>query len=895
MTASTPVWGKLAGPVQQEAARADGAGDLRDRLARLRARPEHGVADRGPGLPGPRRRRSDRAGPGGHRLDRLPARARPLLRLHRRGVRAGHGQRPAHRRLRSWNSAWAGAAASSSASRSPSSPSWSSRRPCTCRRSSARCTSTTSAPILIAGGVSTLLIWVSLAGHNFALGLRRPRPGWSSLGVLAARRRRPDRDARQGADHPAADVPRPHHQPGHLRLGDGRRGDVRLDGLPLAVLPDRPRHEPHPRGPDVDRDGRRPAGLQHRHRPDHQPYRALEAVPGQRHGAGGRRAGTAEHDRRDHQPGRGSAPSWRSWGSASARPCRTSCSRCRTTPPSATWVRPARVVAFFRSMGGSIGVSALGAVLSHQVATSVTKGLAALGVRRRSAAAASHPGHGHPARAGADRLRGRLRRRDRSRVPDRGAVRGDRPGGGALHPRGAAADHHRPRGQGGRRGRPERCGRPSPSAERPRGRPPRRRAAAGSAARAAAASPGPGGRRAAAQPAASSANSARSPGPRARWPARAPAASRAGRRRPSRCRSARGSRPGARRVRRPGASRSRRPRRAPPRRRQPPATAEPHPSAGLSGSAASAAASSTRPARARAPGEPPSRQSIGAATAPNPSTAVAGPYPPDQSSAASGSSAIPVAASTALSSATVAIARGTPRARAARSTDPVRADRVVRSGAAAGTPCTSSRAASVPRTATSGSAGRVRRREQQAAEGGPDHERRDLDGDEQVGGPPSCGAGGPRHRGRQRRVGGGAGSDRGGGREHGDREQVPGDRHRDDAQQHRTGGQGRTEDPVAPEAVRQPSGRPGERDVGQHPGRAGEPQQQVPVGTAAGPFPHQEQQQRPGQRHRHRRERVPGQQPAYVAAEPRSLRPDGHGQPTSRVASGAKPLKPTVE
>ena len=38
------------------------------------------------------------------------------------------------------------------------------------------------------------------------------------------------------------------------------------------------------------------------------------------------------------------------------------------------------VVAFFRSMGGSIGVSALGAALSHQVATSVTRGLTALGV-----------------------------------------------------------------------------------------------------------------------------------------------------------------------------------------------------------------------------------------------------------------------------------------------------------------------------------------------------------------------------------------------------------------------------------------------------------------------------------------------------------------------------------
>jgi len=38
------------------------------------------------------------------------------------------------------------------------------------------------------------------------------------------------------------------------------------------------------------------------------------------------------------------------------------------------------VVAFFRSMGGSIGVSALGALLSHQVATKVSEGLAALGI-----------------------------------------------------------------------------------------------------------------------------------------------------------------------------------------------------------------------------------------------------------------------------------------------------------------------------------------------------------------------------------------------------------------------------------------------------------------------------------------------------------------------------------
>ncbi len=42
------------------------------------------------------------------------------------------------------------------------------------------------------------------------------------------------------------------------------------------------------------------------------------------------------------------------------------------------------VVAFFRSIGGTIGVSALGAVLSHQVAASVTEGLTRLGIQMGS-------------------------------------------------------------------------------------------------------------------------------------------------------------------------------------------------------------------------------------------------------------------------------------------------------------------------------------------------------------------------------------------------------------------------------------------------------------------------------------------------------------------------------
>lgn len=49
------------------------------------------------------------------------------------------------------------------------------------------------------------------------------------------------------------------------------------------------------------------------------------------------------------------------------------------------------VVSFFRSMGGSIGVSALGALLSHQVTAKVTAGLARLGITPDSHASHSIP------------------------------------------------------------------------------------------------------------------------------------------------------------------------------------------------------------------------------------------------------------------------------------------------------------------------------------------------------------------------------------------------------------------------------------------------------------------------------------------------------------------------
>ena len=67
------------------------------------------------------------------------------------------------------------------------------------------------------------------------------------------------------------------------------------------------------------------------------------------------------------------------------------------------------VVAFFRSMGGSIGVSALGAILSDQVADKVAAGLAALGIPPATAGEPLHPRPGHPPGSGPGGLRARLR------------------------------------------------------------------------------------------------------------------------------------------------------------------------------------------------------------------------------------------------------------------------------------------------------------------------------------------------------------------------------------------------------------------------------------------------------------------------------------------------------
>ena len=104
------------------------------------------------------------------------------------------------------------------------------------------------------------------------------------------------------------------------------------------------------------------------------------------------------------------------------------------------------LVAFFRSLGGSIGVAALGAVLSHQVSTQVTAGLTQMGLPTGGHQSHDIPDLSTPARGGACALPAGLRRGDRSRVPGRAPLRGPGPGVRALHPRGPAADHDPARG-----------------------------------------------------------------------------------------------------------------------------------------------------------------------------------------------------------------------------------------------------------------------------------------------------------------------------------------------------------------------------------------------------------------------------------------------------------------
>ena len=194
-----------------------------------------------------------------------------------------------------------------------------------------------------------------------------------------------------------------------------RRRAVRRHGVPQPVLPDLARQEPHRRRPDVAADDRRPGGLA--------AWWSAASSPG----PVATSAGWSPAASLVVAASRSSAPSTRTrrcgWSasgwpcsvSASARPCRTSCSPCRTPSGSPTSGAASSTVSFFRSLGGAIGVSALGALLGHQVTSlvAVRPGPARRRPRQPSGASGGIPDVAALPAPGARRRRARLRGGDR--------------------------------------------------------------------------------------------------------------------------------------------------------------------------------------------------------------------------------------------------------------------------------------------------------------------------------------------------------------------------------------------------------------------------------------------------------------------------------------------------
>ncbi|EYT79553.1 multidrug MFS transporter [Streptomyces sp. Tu 6176] len=105
------------------------------------------------------------------------------------------------------------------------------------------------------------------------------------------------------------------------------------------------------------------------------------------------------------------------------------------------------VLSFFRSMGGTVGTSVLGAILAHRVTTELAKGLKAAGVTAPRRAGRGRrgrgPGHEVPARSDAFPRRARLRGGHRRPVPGRRALRAAGAGHRGVHQGEAAEDHQR--------------------------------------------------------------------------------------------------------------------------------------------------------------------------------------------------------------------------------------------------------------------------------------------------------------------------------------------------------------------------------------------------------------------------------------------------------------------
>jgi hypothetical protein len=230
---------------------------------------------------------------------------------------------------------------------------------------------------LIVGGVSTLLIWVSLAGHQFAWGSPETAlmvGGGVLLLALAVWRRHepPSRSSRSGCS-------RPQHRAGtfaslfvgvtlfagtvflsqYFQISRGKSPTVAglmslpmIAGLVLAQSGGSGASSP---GPVATSAGWSPAAHS-------SPADCCSSAPSTRT----RRCGS-------------SASGWPSSVSVSARPCRTSSRRAEHRRPGRLGAASS-TVSFFRSLGGAIGVSALGALLGHQVTSLVASGLTRLGV-----------------------------------------------------------------------------------------------------------------------------------------------------------------------------------------------------------------------------------------------------------------------------------------------------------------------------------------------------------------------------------------------------------------------------------------------------------------------------------------------------------------------------------
>nr|WP_278259894.1 MFS transporter [Nocardioides convexus] len=158
---------------------------------------------------------------------------------------------------------------------------------------------------LIMSGISLILVWVSLAGTNFdwisgtsaALVAGSIVLIGAALWVEAKVASEPVIPLRLFRDRTTA-----------LATAASVMIGVAMFGATVYLsqyFQARPRDEPDRGRPDVDRDGRRTARLQHRQRPGHHPHRAVEALAGRRHGDGHRRHLAARHDRRGDPAGRG--------------------------------------------------------------------------------------------------------------------------------------------------------------------------------------------------------------------------------------------------------------------------------------------------------------------------------------------------------------------------------------------------------------------------------------------------------------------------------------------------------------------------------------------------------------------------------------------------------------